>query len=370
MDVHSASICICTYNRAERLGETLAALQTMTPPDGCHVEILVVDNNSSDQTRAVVEDAAQRGPFRIVYAFEPRQGKSFALNSAMQIARGDIIALTDDDVIPSPDWLARIVRHFRERQVTFVFGKVLPRWAVVPPPEILTPRASDVWGPLALVDYGDAPTTYVSESNAQRLPIGANLAFARSAVVAIGGWRTDLGKVDNTLISGEDHEIFMRLRRHGLYGGFYDPELTVRHYVPASRLTRKYFRRWFYWHGKTQALMLDDLFPGLDMSQVPRIAGVPRFLYRHGAHQLWKYLVTLIRGSALDVLVEELRVLSFAGLYGACWRRAFRGARGSNISTVHGANLARSPRAQPMEPPEWNTGSVSWHPVEEGAEKC
>ena len=72
MDVRSASVCICTYNRAERLGETLAALQLMTPPEGCDVEILVVDNNSSDGTRGIVEDAAQRGPFRIVYAFEPR----------------------------------------------------------------------------------------------------------------------------------------------------------------------------------------------------------------------------------------------------------------------------------------------------------
>src|SRR5262249_37698272 len=303
--VSFASVCICTYNRAERLGETLAALQAMTPPAGCAVEILVVDNNSADATRAVVEDANRHGPMPVVYVHEGSPGKSFALNTAMRRARGDIIALTDDDVIPSPDWLARVVQLFREHKVTFVFGKVLPRWSIVPPPELLTTRARDIWGPLALVDYGDEPAVYVAESTAQRLPIGANLAFARAALLAIGGWRTDLGKVNNTLISGEDHEIFIRLRRHGLYGGYYDPDLTVRHYVPPSRLTRRYFRRWFYWHGKTQALMLDDLFPGLDMSRVPRIAGVPRFLYRHGAQQLWKYLQTLARGSALDVLVEE-----------------------------------------------------------------
>jgi glycosyltransferase involved in cell wall biosynthesis len=321
MRVNAASVCICTYNRAERLAETLAALQAMSAPPACDVEILVVDNNSTDDTRAVVEWARRQGPFGVVYVFEPRQGKSFALNTAMPHARGDVIALTDDDVIPHRDWLARIVANFRERDVSFVFGKVLPRWSVVPPPELLTPRARDVWGPLALVDYGDKATMYIAESTAQRLPIGANLAFARSALDTIGGWRTDLGKVNNTLISGEDHEIFIRLRRHGLYGGYYDPDASVRHYVPASRLTRAYFRKWFFWHGKTQALMLDDLFPGLDMQRVPRIAGVPRFLYRHCLQQTWRYLTMLARGSALDVFVEELRVLKFVGLFSECWRR-------------------------------------------------
>ena len=140
----------------------------------------------------------------------------------------------------------------------------------------------------------------------------------------IGGWRTDLGKVNNTLISGEDYEIFMRLRRSRLYAGLYDPELTVRHYVPAERLTRRYFRQWFYWHGKTEALMLDDLFPNIDMAKVPRVGGVPRFLYRHGLLQLWKYLTALPSKSALDVLIEELRTLQFLGLYLERWRRVGR----------------------------------------------
>jgi glycosyltransferase involved in cell wall biosynthesis len=324
MVVSSASVCICTYNRAARLAETLGVLQEMELAPDCDVEIVVVDNNSTDDTRSVVETARRRGPIRIVYLHEPRQGKSFALNAALTRVQSDVLALTDDDVVPARDWLSRIVRHFRERDGSFVFGKVLPRWGVTPPPELLTPRGRDIWGPLALVDYGDEPVIYVASSTAQPLPIGANLAFARNVLVNIGGWRTDLGKVNNTLISGEDYEIFMRLRRNRLYAGLYDPELTVRHYVPAERLTRHYFRRWFYWHGKTEALMLDDLFPNVDMAKVPRVAGVPRFLYRHGPLQLWKYLAALPSKSALDVLIEELRTLQFLGLYLECWRRVGR----------------------------------------------
>jgi hypothetical protein len=162
----------------------------------------------------------------------------------------------------------------------------------------------------------------VAESTGQRPPIGANLAFAREALVAIGGWRTDLGKVNNSLISGEDHEIFMRLRRFHLYSGHYDPDITVQHLVPAARLTRAYFRRWFFWHGKTQALMLDDLYPEVDMKQVPRILGVPRFLYRQCAEQTWRWLRSLGHADALHVLTEELRTIEHLGVLHECWSAA------------------------------------------------
>jgi glycosyltransferase involved in cell wall biosynthesis len=324
MKVASASVLICTYNRAGLLGETLTALRALTRPAACEIEIVVVDNNSTDNTAAVVADAARDSSFPIVYLREPRQGKSFALNLGLSHARGDVLALTDDDVLPDAEWVSRIVAEFRTRDVTFVFGKALPRWGHVPPPELLTLRAQDIWGPLAIVDYGEEPVAYVSERTDQRLPIGANLAFLRAALVIVGGWRTDLGKVNNTLISGEDHEIFLRLRKYGLYAGYYNPQIAVRHYVPAARLTRRYFRQWFYWHGKTQALMLADLFPGVDMACVPYIAGVPRFLYRQAFEQCVRYLKRLGRRDAIALLAEELRLLRCAGMFLECWRQRWR----------------------------------------------
>lgn len=324
MNVSSATILICTYNRAHQLRDTLRALNDMSSVPECAVEVIVVDNNSSDNTPVVVEEAAKYSSARVVYLRETKQGKSFALNHGLAHSSGDIIALTDDDVLPSSDWLLRIVADFREHDVTFVFGKVLPHWGSLPPPELLGRRAQDIWGPLAIVDYGDKPEQYRAERTGQRLPIGANVAFAAEALRIVGGWRTDLGKINNTLISGEDHEIFMRLRRSSLYSGFYDPSVTVRHYVPASRLTRRYFRRWFYWHGKTEAMMLNDLYLNLDMARVPRVAGVPRFLYRQAFQQLRKWLKTVGGHDALEVLIEEVRLLQFAGLFAESWRRYAR----------------------------------------------
>jgi glycosyltransferase involved in cell wall biosynthesis len=319
VNVSAVSVLLCTYNRARLLGETLSAMQAMAAPDGCRVEILVVDNNSNDGTAAVVAAAAAAGPYPIVPLRELRQGKSFGLNAALARAQGDVIALTDDDVLPNADWLQRIVHAFRTRPVTFVFGKVLPRWGHRPPPELLMPDAQAIWGPMAIVDYGDEPVDYLPGTQG-RLPIGANLSFAREPLLATGGWRTDLGKVNNTLLSGEDHEIFVRLRRLGRYAGYYDPENIVRHYVPAERLTRRYFRRWFYWHGKTQALMLDDMYPELDMRRVPRVLGVPRFALRQAGQQARRWIASMVRRDALRTLIDELYTIEYAGLFVQCWQ--------------------------------------------------
>jgi glycosyltransferase involved in cell wall biosynthesis len=332
VNVSAITVLICTYNRAWLLRETLAAMQEMVPPPACAVEIIVVDNNSTDDTPLVIAESACGGPFPVVSLQERQQGKSFALNLGLSHANGDVVALTDDDVVPSSEWLQRIVEDFRSRDVTFVSGKVLPRWSHRPPPELLTPQAQDIWGPLAILDYGSLPIDYVAESTSQWLPIGANVAFSRSALVTIGGWRTDLGKVNNTLISGEDHEIFMRLRRFGLYAGYYDPTVAVRHYVPAQRLTRRYFRRWFFWHGKTRAMMLDDLYPKVDLTRVPQVAGVPRFLYREALAQCWRWIRTRGSNDALKALSAELRALQFAGLITECWRRRLRRGRRGRVA--------------------------------------
>lgn len=321
-EVHSISVLICSYNRAPLLEQALEKLASATVPDACAVEIVVVDNNSTDSTVDVVARAAAAGPLPIRYVLERQQGKSFALNSGLSVAQGDVIALTDDDVLPGADWLVRIAANFRAEDIVFVFGKVLPRWEVPPPPEMLTRRARDIWGPLALIDYGDDVVRYDAASfGRKRLPIGANLAIRRDAIERIGGWRTDLGKVDNTLIAGEDHELCVRLYRAGLYAGTYDPTVEVRHLVPTSRLTRDYFRRWFYWHGRTIARMADAVYLDLDLTRVPSVWGVPRFVYREFIQQIGRWLRRVGRADALALLAEEVKLVEYLGFFAATFNR-------------------------------------------------
>jgi len=326
--VSALSVLICTYNRSRFLEETLAILQQAIRPDHCDVEIVVVDNNSTDDTPAVVRRARRAGPFPVRYLIERQQGKSFALNSGLAVAHGQVIALTDDDVLPAKDWLVRICANFRSADVVFVFGKVLPRWELPPPPELLTLRARDIWGPLALIDYGDQPVHYDAASfGRKRLPVGANLALRRVAIERVGGWRTDLGRVDNTLIAGEDRELCVRLYQAGLYSGIYDPSVVVKHLVSAERLTRRYFRKWFFWHGRTLARMAESVYLDLDLKLVPSLGGVPRFIYRQFLLQLGRWLRRVGRANALDLLIEELMLIEYYGFFVEARRNHLRSGR-------------------------------------------
>lgn len=336
--VRSLTVVICTYNRADLLKETLTAVRACSPPPACDVQIVVVDNNSSDHTQAIVREAEAAPGYPIVSAIEHLQGKSYALNTALELSRGDVVALTDDDVLPAPDWLERIVEAFRRDSLVFLFGKVLPRWGALPPPELLPRKARDIWGPLALIDYGDEPTRYTTARFRKlRLPIGANLAVRRDALERVGGWRTDLGRVDNSLVCGEDRELCVRLFRSGLYEGLYDPNLIVHHFVPASRLSRRYFRRWYFWHGRTLARMVDDFYIDLDLQRVPHVAKVPRFIYREMFREIGRWVRAVRSGSGIWTLIHELHVLQYAGFLFECWRpyRRTHGPESASPGTTH-----------------------------------
>jgi glycosyltransferase involved in cell wall biosynthesis len=313
VDVSSVTVLICTFNRCAPLARTLDYFVKLPKPPDYSVDVIVVDNNSSDATPEVVGAAAAAACVPIRYVREGRQGKSFALNTGLALACGDILALTDDDVILDADWLDRIVDVFRTTDVVFVGGKVLPLWEAPPPSSLLTKRAQDIWGPLGLLDYGEERIFYDGSPHARRRPLGGNLAIRRDAIVEIGGWRTDLGRPSGTLISGEDHEIYFRLQRAGRFRGVYEPAMVVHHAVLASKMTPTYFRRWFFAAGQTRALMARDFFPDIDFRRVPRIAGVPRFLYRELARLIARWIQSW-RLSRLDRWIEQLMVVRHAGL--------------------------------------------------------
>ena len=102
------SAVLCTYNRARLLDAALRSLESMRKPSGLSWELLVVDNNSNDHTKAVVEAARRRGSLPCRYVFEPRQGKSHALNTGIAHAKADVLAFTDDDVTFEGGWLGAV----------------------------------------------------------------------------------------------------------------------------------------------------------------------------------------------------------------------------------------------------------------------
>jgi hypothetical protein len=135
---------------------------------------------------------------------------------------------------------------------------------------------------IALLDYGRLPIEFGA-----RVPLGVNMAFVRTAFERAGVFDPHTGRRAGTLLGQEVREWCIRARKAGVRG-FYLPELWLEHIIPADRLRKAYFRRWFYWRGISRALLyersgLDMEAPEqttLDFSTVPHIAGVPRYLYR------------------------------------------------------------------------------------------
>src|SRR4051812_48231102 len=120
------SIIIPTYNRADELRETIRSIAKLTVSGDW--ELVVVDNKSTDHTRAVVEEQSASFPAPLRYLFEREQGRYAALNTGIRAATGKIIATTDDDARVEPDWLTRAAAGLDAIGCDYVGGKVWPIW--------------------------------------------------------------------------------------------------------------------------------------------------------------------------------------------------------------------------------------------------
>jgi cellulose synthase/poly-beta-1,6-N-acetylglucosamine synthase-like glycosyltransferase len=220
---HFVSVIIATRDRDRLLGQTIASFARQTWPRE-QFEILVADNGSSDRTRAVTETAAARPEASTIrYIAVPEPGKSRAVNAALGITTGDLIAFIDDDVLPGPDWIERLALAFDETGADFIAGRILPRWEAQPPPWL----SRALYGVLAIPDNGVLRRA-IRGTDDPVMPIGANMAVRAEVVQRIGGLRTDLGKLEGTLRTGEDHEFFLRMVAAG-YHGTYEPAALVHH---------------------------------------------------------------------------------------------------------------------------------------------
>ena len=308
------SVVICTYNRCSLLVRALESLQDQEPADLSY-EVLVVDNNSADETRDVTLRFVEKNPGKFRYIFEPKQGLSYARNAGIAKACAQNIAFTDDDVRVSRNWVSRIKAGFAaEPGADFLGGKVLPDWGDVPP--VWLTRAH--WAPLALLDYGDEPF-YVDAGRPLSL-IGANCAFRKRAFEQVGVFRADFQRVKNGVGSLEDHELLLRLWQAGRKG-IYLPDVTVTAEVQPDRLDKTYHRQWHTGHGRFHAMLRSDL---LERSRLGKICGVPAHLYRRALSDAAQWAISQLLGRRDEAFGYEVRMRFFAGFAGSRWQEFFR----------------------------------------------
>jgi len=331
----TATVLICTYNRARALGEALDSLGRMTVPAALTWDVLVVDNNSSDDTAAVVRQRQSAFPVPLHYLHEPRQGKSYALNTGLAAGRSAFVVFTDDDVLVEPGWLeAAIAPMLADPSIDYTGGPVSPIWEA-PCPPWLDRHHGDLWGTIAIQDHGPSPFVYEER---QRVPLGANMAVRRALIDSVGGFDPAFGRTGTSLLGQEQAEFFFRTRAHGARGA-YAPDMKLHHHVPASRLTRRYFRRWWLWKGVSRS-RLHRIHPrshdGVDISAAKRIAGVPLFALKAMARHGLDGLGSLARGDIIAATRDEMMLAYYAGFAWEDWRswRSSRRTR-SPLSPTH-----------------------------------
>jgi glycosyltransferase involved in cell wall biosynthesis len=323
------SVVIATRNRELLLAGALEGLARQTWPAD-RMEVVIADNGSTDGTRAVVDVALATGSLAIRYLNVTTPGKSHAVNAALKEARGDIIALTDDDVVPDARWIEQLVSAFEASDVDFVAGRITPRWES-PPPSWLSPA---LYGVLAIPDNGDA-SRRIDDANRDVMPIGANMAIRSEVVARIGGFRVDLGKLDGTLRTGEDHEFFLRMLAAG-FKGVYCPSAVVSHLAPQSRLTPQYFVRWMYQNGQDVA-RLDVAHP----TAARRFAGAPRYLWREAALDAWQVIFRVISADRRGAFAALVRLVWFGGYIRAAIALAADRRRGAAKREATDASVVR-----------------------------
>jgi glycosyltransferase involved in cell wall biosynthesis len=298
------SVIIPTYNRSELLRNAVLSLLRQDVSE-ITFEIIVVDNNSSDDTEVAVKLLSASNPGKVRYIFEQQQGNANARNTGIKNAEGSIIAFVDDDVIVEGNWVKLLKTIFQTREdLSFVGGRVLPQWNE-PLPSWLS---REHWSPLAVLDYGEHELAISGESPPGLLT--ANIAFRRNVFDEVGMFSPDLQRVRNGIGSLEDHEFLLRVCRNGKKG-IYVPDLVAIAPVDSERLTKEYHRRWHTGHGRFYAIMRD---PQWERTRL-RIFGVPLHLYRQTMLDGFVWVKNMIRGKRDQAFVNELQLRFFAGFF-------------------------------------------------------
>lgn len=231
------TVAIPTYNGAERLPEVLQRLRSQVEATDLSWEVLVVDNNSSDETASVVQAFQADFPCPLRYLFEPQQGVGAARQLAIRAAQANLIGFIDDDLWPEPTWVSAAYQFGQQHPQAGAYGShVSADYEISPPPKFKRIQAF-----LAITERGDLPRLY--PPNQQLLPPGAGLVIRKTAWLAAVPSQPPLNwlkfKRADGNDCGEDIEALTYIHRSG-WEVWHNPQMRLRHQIPAKRLERAY----------------------------------------------------------------------------------------------------------------------------------
>jgi glycosyltransferase involved in cell wall biosynthesis len=229
------TIAVCTWNRANMVDQTLQSLTQLRIPPGIDWEVVVVNNNSPDNTADVLESYVSKLPLR--HFLEKNQGIAFARNRAASEARGEWILWTDDDIQVKPNWLSGYVQAFIEHPECGFFGGPVELNFDGVPPAWLVAGLDAIGGALGQVRVKESGPI---GTDAQ-LPFNCNMAVLSRYHRSIP-YDTRYGRKAGGLVSGEETVFLRELLARGVKGRWLH-SIPVLHSVPAERQSVKYLRR-------------------------------------------------------------------------------------------------------------------------------
>ena len=236
----SVVVCAFTAERLDALGEALASIGAQTAPP---IEtILVIDNNPG-----LLAESERRWPEVRVFANREKQGLSGARNTGVAEASGEVVAFLDDDAVAAPDWLQRLAAAYADPDVVGTGGTVRPRW-LAGKPGWFPPEFDWVVG----CTHSGMP----SEPSPVRNPVGANMSFRRQALLGVGGFSENLGRVGALPVGCEETDLSIRIGQRRPSGTIlYDPAASVDHMVPPARSRVRYFLERCAAEGHSKAIL-------------------------------------------------------------------------------------------------------------------
>jgi glycosyltransferase involved in cell wall biosynthesis len=230
------TVAIPTYNGANRLPLVLEKLRSQINTENISWEVIIVDNNSSDNTSKIVQDYQSRFSefVSIRYLFEPQQGAAFARLKAIKEAKGTYIAFLDDDVLPEKNWIYAAYSFCQAHpQAGAVGGQIHGDFEVEPPPEY-----KRVYPFLSIREHGSKPRLF--EPNKLNLPTTASLVISKKAGNESAPARpTLIGRIGKSMLGAEDYELLLYIHKNN-WEIWYNPDMESYHKIPAHRLEKDY----------------------------------------------------------------------------------------------------------------------------------
>jgi GT2 family glycosyltransferase len=269
------SVVICAYTEARwddlRRAVTSAQRQSLAPSE----ILLVIDHND-----ALLRRAQADMPGVVVLENQERRGLSGARNTGVKVAQGDLIAFLDDDAIAEPDWLRSLAQACSEPHVLGCGGLVEPMWLSGKP----------AWFPeefnwVVGCSYRGLP----GAQSAVRNPIGSSMLIRREVFEAIGGFRSEVGRVGKHPVGCEETELCIRARQHWPGGMFvYEPASRIKHVVPDDRAQWSYFRSRCFYEGRSKAQVARAVgaHDGLASERSYTLRTLPSGVFRNILHAL------------------------------------------------------------------------------------